>query len=269
MMNYRQIAPSAAVARFVECYWLLEDDSLSSAEIQRIVPDGRSELILNLSHPYESFQKQGWQTQPERFFVGQITGPMMVRPRAQAKILGIRFRPDGAGHLLRLPMHELTDIAAPLDELSTRLDCQLVRLRELNSLAQHLNYVDHTLQKLAEQNGRKDLSVTAAINQIIKARGVIDTADVASYLGISLRQLQRRFKTEVGIGPKLFSRIQRFQNVFQGFDNHAHNWVHVALKCGYYDQAHLIRDFQDFSGQPPAALFTPDTDLAVHFLQKR
>src|SRR5215467_1656799 len=107
MMSYWQIRPSAAVARFVECYWVLEDDSPSSADVQRIVPDGSPELILNLGHPFESCRGERWQAQPDYFFVGQITGPMMVRPAGVAKVLGIRFRPNGAAALLGMPMDEL------------------------------------------------------------------------------------------------------------------------------------------------------------------
>lgn len=65
----------------------------------------------------------------------------------------------------------------------------------------------------------------------------------------------------------MLSRIQRFQRVFWAVESSA-DWVQVALKSGYYDQAHLIRDFRDLSGATPAALLAPDTDLAFHFLQR-
>src|SRR5215813_12022002 len=110
MTSYRQIRPSLAVAGFVECYWLLEDCAASSradSEIQRIVPDGRPELILNLGDPFESQQNTKWQRQPEFFFAGQITRPMLIRPAASSKVLGIRFRPFGARYLFRVPAYEL------------------------------------------------------------------------------------------------------------------------------------------------------------------
>src|SRR5262249_39065483 len=107
----------------------------------------------------------------------------------------------------------------------------------------------------------------AAVSQILSSGGVIETSELAFRMGLSTRQLQRKFKTEVGIGPKLLARIQRFQRVFWALES-SRNWVHVAFQCGYYDQAHLIRDFRDFSGAAPAALLAPDTDLAFHFLQR-
>src|SRR5207245_6452116 len=108
----------AVVARFVSCYWTLEDDCPSPSGVQRIVPDGRPELILNLGIPFESRSDGRWSRQPEYFFAGQITGPMLVRPRGPARVIGIRFRPYGAARLLQLPVHELTGFVVPLADLS-------------------------------------------------------------------------------------------------------------------------------------------------------
>ena len=64
----------------------------------------------------------------------------------------------------------------------------------------------------------------------------------------------------------MLGRIQRFQRVFRALESSI-DWVQVAIQCGYYDQAHPIRDFREFSGAAPASLLAPDTDLAFHFLQ--
>jgi hypothetical protein len=98
-MNYRQIPPSPAVAQFVEFYWTLEDNSHASF-VQRIVPDGRSGIILNFANPFESLTNGSWRLQPQRFFVGQITGPLLLRPSGPAAMLGIQFHANGAARLL-------------------------------------------------------------------------------------------------------------------------------------------------------------------------
>lgn len=73
-------------------------------------------------------------------------------------------------------------------------------------------------------------------------------------------------KQAVGIPPKLLSRMQRFQRVFAVLENAGAGWADAAVECGYYDQAHLIRDFPEFAGKAPAALLAEDTDLARHFV---
>jgi|SRR6267142_1521134 len=98
-MKYFEKAPSIAVSRFIKCYWVLEDDSPTNF-VQTIVPDGRFELILNLRRPFQSLQSEQWYSQPDCFFVGQITGPLLVRANGPATVIGVRFqvrRPASAG----------------------------------------------------------------------------------------------------------------------------------------------------------------------------
>src|SRR6267142_497155 len=100
-MKYFEKAPSIAVSRFIKCYWVLEDDSPTNF-VQTIVPDGRFELILNLRRPFQSLQSEQWYSQPDCFFVGQITGPLLVRAKIRS--------------------------STPLATSSTLLSCLLMRL---------------------------------------------------------------------------------------------------------------------------------------------
>jgi AraC-like DNA-binding protein len=84
-------------------------------------------------------------------------------------------------------------------------------------------------------------------------------------MGISTRQLQRRFRAAVGIAPKVFCRIQRFQQVVRAMDNPSHDWTAIATGAGYYDQAHLIRDFRQFAGKTPSALLKAELKLGRLF----
>ena len=94
--------------------------------------------------------------------------------------------------------------------------------------------------------------------------------ELAGRLGLSGRQLELRFKERVGIGPKLLARMVRFQRIFQALEARAsRRWGRVAAECGYYDQAHLIRDFRQFTGQTPAAFFRDENLLAKLFTGMR
>src|SRR4029079_19485760 len=135
------------------------------------------------------------------------------------------FRPEGAAALLRLPMHELTGCEISLDDLPAAL-------RSPDSLDRLV------------RNCKVDRLASKAVLLIEAGGGAIDVARLARGLGISTRQLERRFKDAVGLPPKLFCRIQRFQRVFQQIEA-GRGWVETALACGYYDQAHLVRDFRD------------------------
>ena len=262
-MAYLQIRPGPPVRSFVQCYWALEDDAVGPPLPQRVVPDGCPELILNFGQPFESLSRGDWKAQPQSFVAGQLTNPLMLRSHGPARIFGIRFRAHGLSRLFALSMNELTDRVIPLRELSGALWRELEPLHDLASPFEQAIVVERALQAFRSD----DALVSYAVDEIVRQGGVVDVADLASQVGISLRQLERRFQNRVGLSPKLFCRVRRFQRVFGAIEKGPRNWADAAVECGYYDQAHLIRDFRELAGETPAALLARKTDLAAHFVE--
>jgi|HubBroStandDraft_3_1064219.scaffolds.fasta_scaffold41077_2 AraC-like DNA-binding protein len=256
-MRYREIQPSGAASRLIRCYWMLEHDASVSAP-QRVVPDGRTELILNLGQPYESQRESGWKAQPRCFFMGQITGPLVLRAAGPAKMIGIRFHSHTAGRFLGVPMPEMTDAATSLHDISQPLFRDLGEVEELSDL-------DRIVEARVKRIEGDDQLLSFALRELERP-GAISVRSVADKAGLSARQLERKFTSAVGIPPKLFARMQRFQRVFPALDREATGWAEAAIHCGYYDQAHLIRDFREFAGKPPTVLLANETDLAWHFV---
>jgi AraC-like DNA-binding protein len=183
-------------------------------------------------------------------------------------MIGINFHPHSASRLLNLPMCELTDTAAiSLDDFSRQLFREFNRIQELRSPLEWFPALDHVIHTLGERAHTDDRLLSAAVNELEQAGGLMSIAAVADHVGLSSRQFERRFTQAVGIAPKLFCRIQRFQRVFPILESEHSGWADAAVQCGYYDQAHLIRDFREFAGKPPRALLANETDLARHFLQ--
>jgi AraC-like DNA-binding protein len=261
VVRYREIAPSPQLRTFIHSIWILEHDGQGAA-VQRVVPDGHSELILNLGQPFEAFKDGHWRGQPRCFLAGQIDGPLLLRPAGPAKMLGIGFHPHGAGSMFSQPMHELSGLFTPVEDLSAALSRNLNRALESPD---PIAGVEAALLRMAGKSRAGDLLVAEVVRRMILANGAIDLAALAQELGLSLRQLERRFLAAVGLAPKLFCRIQRFNNVFAVMGQPSCNWVETAVACGYYDQAHLIRDCKDLSGTTPATLLAKDADLARHF----
>ena len=245
-MRYQEIKPSAAAGRFVRCYWMLEDPAPGSGG-QRIVPDGRAELILNLGQPYESRADGAWNPQPRCFLFGQITGPLVVRSAGPVRMIGIRFHPHTAGQLLKIPMCELTDTAVSVDDISGRSFRELRQLGEPRSLLKRIAALDRIVLALGKRAGGDDALLSAAVKELETAGGSIGVGGsvgvVADHTGLSARQFERRFRQAVGISPKLFSRMQRFQRVFPALESADIGWADTAVRCGYYDQARACRIF--------------------------
>jgi AraC-like DNA-binding protein len=240
--------------------------------VQRVVPDGRPELILNLGEPLESASDGRWLRQPTFFFAGQISSPMLLRPCGRAKIIGVRFRPEGASRVFRCPMHELAGLVVPLEALSPRLHRELQPVRGMDCIASQWRFVDRALSVAARHAAyhaarNSDAAIAFALDTAIETAGLISVSGLAKQANLSNRQLERRFLDTVGMTPKRFCRIRRFQRVLQAMEAPGAKWADAAVECGYYDQAHLIRDFRRFSGLTPACLLGADTDLAAHFVQ--
>lgn len=268
-MRYREIHPVPSLSRFVECFWTLENDEpLEPAEPERILPDGCVEVILNFGSPFRELREDGRAvTQPGYFVVGQMTRPMLIAANGCVELIGVRFHPGGALPFFAIPMSELTNQVVELDALTGKLNNDLIaRVGETKLLTDKVNLLQTLLAK--KVNGSTDGSLSDLVTSMMARHGHVSVDELAVEANISNRQLERRFQRDVGLSPKLLCRILRFQQVFRALDQDDANWAVVAADCGYYDQAHLIRDFQQFAGQTPALLLAQASPLTQSFTRK-
>jgi len=122
------------------------------------------------------------------------------------------------------------------------------------------------LSAVRRHRGTDDL-VEFAARLIVGARGLGSVAATAREVGLTGRQLERRFLDGVGIGPKRLSRILRFQQALMAsLEQSKPNWARIAARCGYFDQTHLIRDFREFSGYSPTTLQLNEDSLTALML---
>lgn len=267
-MRYCEIPSRPPLNEFVECFWTLEGGPSPSGAPERILPDGCVELILNFGERFSQHQNNRRELQPRHFLVGQMSGPILISPNGAVQLLGIRFHPGGTSPFLRVPTNELTDQIAELGSLASELERELLLVSQsLPSLPHKITAVEAALTARLLR-GSFDSSSIRLAERIVRSAGRISVDQLATDAGISSRQLERRFLREIGIGPKLLGRILRFQQVFRAVERVDSAWAAIAVECGYYDQAHLIRDFTQFAGQTPAVLLADQSALTEAFTRK-
>ena len=116
-MSYAEFAPTDRLARFVRCVWTYTSKAAESAP-QRIVPDGRCELIVHAGEPYAEVDGRGrTRIQPRAVFAGQVTRPLHLQATGECCVIGVRFHPAGARQFLGRSLREATDARVPLDQL--------------------------------------------------------------------------------------------------------------------------------------------------------
>ncbi|HEU4769172.1 MAG TPA: AraC family transcriptional regulator [Pyrinomonadaceae bacterium] len=268
-MRYSEILPKPPLNNFVECFWTLEGDGPSpDGTPERILPDGCVELILNFGARFSQHNGSVQVLQPRHFLVGQMTGPILISATGKVELLGIRFHPGGTSPFLRMPMNEVTDQVAELGSISSVLERELLNVSEhLTSLKEKTRAVESALTATLLRS-RPDSPSMRPAARLVASAGLIAVDQLAADAGISSRQLERRFMREVGVGPKLLGRILRFQQVFRAVERSDAAWASIAVECGYYDQAHLIRDFNQFAQQTPSVLFAEQSVLTESFTRK-
>jgi AraC-like DNA-binding protein len=225
---YAEQIPDARLAPWVECTWTLESDIPLRGYPVR--PDGCLDLICM---PGAGAQIVGAMTSEQRFDIA-----------AGSRTFGIRFRPGMAGPCLGIAPVELTDRTIALADAwggAARIFDEAENVQVFR-------------RALATPERRPD-AVELAIAAITAAHGDIDLDWVARQTGLSARQFRRRCLEASGLTPKHLCRVLRFRRTCSLAGANA-NWADIAAAAGYYDQSHLIRDFQEFTGRPPMSVFS-------------
>jgi len=253
-MRFFSYKPAAPLGHLVEGFW---DVAYAPSHPRvRILPSGSNELVINLSQDeiriYDSEQPERCQRFPGIVVAGTYAGALDIDPMRHASMLGVHFKPGGAFPFFGEAVGELANSHVALEalwgrsagELREKLCSAPTRQKRFQLLEEALT---NRLQRLS-----KHPSVSLALD-IFGSTGVgASVGAVAKRVGLSQRHFIQVFTAQVGLTPKLFSRVLRFQNARDAVDSTGKpNWSQLALACGYYDQSHMIEDFRAFSGLSP------------------
>ncbi|MBX3174998.1 MAG: AraC family transcriptional regulator [Gemmatimonadaceae bacterium] len=265
-MDYAELAPAPALREVVRCYWFLAGPE-GPTEPDPALPDGSPELIFSLAAPFVAVGADGAEReQPSRFLVGQITGPFAVRGTGRADLVGVRLEAHGATWLAP-DLSALTDSWIDLAGASNgALDVVAGELTHAKSPAQRKAVLDAALVPLVAAGRAADWRVRDAVRAIRTSHGLADIAGLAKSLGTTPRSMQRLFARDVGISPKRLARMVRFQRVFAAWRADPASLARVAAECGYFDHAHLVRDFRELAGLPPASFLENQPEFTRFFV---
>lgn len=184
-----------------------------------------------------------------------IVGPMSVALdvhfAGNVDLFGVRFHPGALPAFIRHPAHRLLDERLELGAVwRPEADSLRDALFDASSISDRAGIMDRML--LRHLPVLPPPAVAGAVAALQASRGALPIGEIARDLGISRRQLERLFAEHVGLSPKVTARIVRFrQSVEALLDNRSIRWAQFAVDCGYFDQAHFIRDFRTFSGTTP------------------
>jgi AraC-like DNA-binding protein len=221
-----------------------------------ILPDGAVEMIINLGDPQTlcDLDDPDKRTVFRRSWIsGERTEPILIDEAGYVHLVGVRLRPGGGWPFLGIPMREFSGQVIELDDvLGSEINDLRDRLAEETTDDGRFDLLERWLR--TRQRASPTRAVTYALRAIQNGADSVRIGQMAEKIGISHKHLLREFDRCVGLTPKTFSRLCSFQRVIRSVGHRTEvEWADTAVKCGYYDQAHLIREFRAFSGLTPAS----------------
>jgi AraC-like DNA-binding protein len=261
-MRYAEYAPSPPLAALVETYWVLEGTPAAAADA--VIPDGRIELVFHYGGPFwRHLSGRPAVRQPVALLVGQMLEPVVLAPEGVAGVAAIRLRPAAARTLLGFALHEISGRFVDLDAVFPSAKPVTERLAEAGSDLERIGVLEAWLLTIAGRAPRP--SIEAAVETILATSGRAPIPALAARAATSVRQLERRFLADVGVTPKTFARIIRLQTALRHVRD-GRPLDDVALACGFFDQAHMSRDFRELAAMSPGAWREHNGGLATLFV---
>jgi len=272
-MLYISRLPSPPLDRFIAAIWFCESQPRPFA-LERVLPSGTAQLIVNLEedrtrlYDAESGAMTGC---CGTVLAGVSTRFGVIDTAEQECVAGVSFRPGGTAAFFSMPAYHLCDTGIPLELLWDRQRAACLREQVLaaGSPTAKLDALERAMAE-AWRSRAFDPAIAFALDTFAGHPGLASIAVVAGKIGLSPKRLVERFKSTVGIAPKRYCRILRFQRALTCAEGgRLVDWTRIAMECGYFDQAHFIHDFRSFAGITPTGYDAGRTQFRnhVHFLQ--
>ena len=267
-MIYNEARASFPLCDIVERYWSIESDALLDAPVEPVLPDGCPEIVFNLEDRFQRIPTYGdVETQAATIVSGQLRRRIVIRPTGRVSLFGVRFRPYAAFGFLGVAMSSITDQVVPLSDVIGDVSDEIETLvAEANSFEARVAIIERLLKGRLDSGNGERVIARGLVGMIADSGGRISVRDLVDRSGLDERRLERMFAKHVGVSPKMFTRIARFSGVVRSIEAAgSFGLLDAALSFGYYDQSHMIHEFNEFAGTSPLQYFEATHRLSELF----
>jgi len=248
-VRYRVYRPRSPLSACVDYFWSMSEAPPHASE--RVVPSGAMELVFNLTD-HELRIAGSVRRIPGAIVSGCYSSPFPVDTRLHAAMVGVHFKPGGAAGLFGVAPGELANTHVDLEVLWGRQALELrERLHAAANVHERFLILEHALSSWLARARDPRGAVKHALTELDRPR--IDIGRVSRELSLSRRRFIEIFTEDVGMTPKRYARVRRFQRALAAaMASSPPRWAELALACGYFDQAHLCREWAKLTGVSPS-----------------
>lgn len=256
-----QVFPSPHLSHIVKHFLIIESDHQEMAE-HHFFPDGNPGMVFHYGDPFVQH--------PGSFIYGQVSKFRRIQSGAKIGMLVVVFQPHGSHLLLGIPANELSDEICSLSDFwgaeAKTLEDQVLHAADNRS---RMEILESFLTRKLSHCLEADPVIRQGLELISTRHGLTPIHELHTILQVSERQLERKFKENIGISPKNFSNVTRLQFFLKLFRTKSpeQSLTEISYESGYYDQAHLIREFRKSVGLSPGQYIFKTNRLAVNLVR--
>jgi len=254
-MNYQTFQPHPDLESLISCYWTLEVPADNDSQKQRIVPDGCIEMAFILGDDIKRYTSEDeFILQPRAMVLGQTIEPFYIEPTGYVNTFAIRFYPYGFANFVAMPIKNLANKETSIELLfgeknGKKLEQKII---EATNSSERIEIIENFLLDKLNEKTTIDNIVKTTIDALLATNG---SASISTILKEDLskrRQLERNFIKQIGVSPKQLGKVIRLQTALKMLLNKkSGNLTDIAYESEYFDQAHFIKDFKEFTGINP------------------
>ncbi|MFY7665154.1 DUF6597 domain-containing transcriptional factor [Flavobacterium sp.] len=270
-LNPKTYEPNNQLIEFVKRYWTLEGGKENIPLKNTIVPDGTMKLIFHYGDTYKHHAQNGEITLlPKCFLIGQLTKPYVIEPVGVTGSFVVQFKPNGFLPFTSIPIKEMENRAIPLDILFGQEGIKLSnQILNANSTSERIQIIEAFLFKQLADRQCIDHIVKSTVETILNTNGQFSVNEFSKNNSINRRQLARKFSSTIGLSPKQLAKTIRIQTILKVLLNEeVTSLTDLAYESEYFDQAHFIKEFKEFTGLTPKEFFGDDLKMSLIFDKK-
>lgn len=266
MLDYQQYQPSEQLAGYIACYWTLQSSTRFINNPDRLIPGGRIEMIFNFDSPVNWLISEDNPTGTRAgspIFMGQRSQVFYAQGTGKANMLGIRFKPGGLPAFTNFPPSGLLNNIIPAELiLGNQVKNWETQLSEQTDVLQMIRLLDALMIKALKDIPKDKTAIDFAIGSLRNDYHDTSVAAICDQTGYSYKKLERTFVRNTGYTPKFYHKLLRFNKAIRLIGLSA-PLTDISYECNYFDQAHFIRDFRQFTGTTPRQFIKDDNKIAA------
>lgn len=270
-LNPKTYEPNIELTEFVKRYWTLDGERENIPLKNTIVPDGTMKLIFHYGDTYKHHSQNGEITiLPKCFLIGQLTKPYVIEPVGVTGSFVVQFKPNGFLPFSTIPIKEMENKAIPLDILFGEDGRKLgEQILNANSTPERIQIIEIFLFKQLAKKKTIDYIVKSTVETIFDRKGQFSVNEFSEKNHINRRQLARKFSSAIGLSPKQLAKTIRIQETLKVLLNEEiTSLTDLAYENEYFDQAHFIKEFREFTGLTPKEFFGDSLKMSLIFDKK-